>query len=1098
MSRSTVQADRHDDVPETRPAGQSAGDPTRTGEPLGSPRIATASTDPVPATRLRDPDRYRIVGEHGRGGLGRVSRVHDRDLGRDIAIKELISRGHLGELRFLREALITARLEHPGIVPVYEAGRWPDGTPFYAMKLVAGRSLRALIAERTTVEDRLALLHHVIAVADAIAYAHGRAIIHRDLKPANIIVGDFGETIVIDWGLAKDLSVGEESLVGGGPFRRQADEGLTSTGSVLGTPAYMAPEQQRGEAVDQRADVFAIGAMLWELCSLEKLPPSDSGQRGRILRRAGIDPDLATIIVKALAPDPRQRYPDAGALAADLKAFKAGARIAARRYSLFALLAHWTRRHRALAISVATVVALATAGIATYIRHIAAERDRVAAASNALILEHAQLLLHSDPTTAFDVVHDYDGPEPTRREMLQAEALGLGVARLRATPHKVGAYLAQLADDGTLMSFGADGDVIKTPLDGANPSRVLMHVPARPYAYDYSASRRWLATTCPATTICLFDVRAERAIAPPVGLSSFVVVSLAWSPGGGLLAALSAHGEIAIWESNDLGAPVPRRRLHLDGGRALRFVDDHTLVVQTPTGLHLLDPDATGSSAIGDEVAVAKTTEIEVRGDLHLVASGTEDGQLVAIDPRTEQIVQRRSVCKGYVNKPFLFRTRPAIAYACRDGDVGVWDLARDQADVVVRLSGGATRVAGSADGRYLIAGSVDGVVALHDFATGVSSSYLGHSFRITMLLPPTPGSPRIVTGDSAGELRVWPLPDDRVRVAIHTATPMARAVPLWGGGPVIAVGSGPTIPWYSQAGAGEAPGHLPMHGLIAISKTLPRAVMYGGDDELELWSFAGVPERRTRRTGRGATTGVAYLPDGTHFVVAGSDGSVIEWSDDGLARQVRAVLPESAAFVTAVRNSAAAIALGVSGTVWLVDRDGARYLGSEPEQINSIATSPDSRWLAIANARGTVRMYNLVTRQFVMFESPRPSSEFLEFAPDNSVLAIATDSTISLRPLPCAPEAGPGPRWTWHDIDLAVHHFTFSPDGMWFAGVCDHGGIWFSRRGEARWKYFSTGSTRISFGYFSPDSSQFVATDISGRALIIDVRPDMFDRDRR
>jgi len=210
-----------------------------------------------------------------------VSRAHDHDLGRDIAIKELISRGHVGEVRFLREALITARLEHPGIVPIYEAGRWPDGTPFYAMKLVAGRSLRELIAECATVDQRIGLLHHVIAVADAIAYAHGRNIIHRDLKPANVIVGDFGETIVIDWGLAKDLTASEESTVGGGPFRATGDDGLTSTGSVLGTPAYMAPEQQRGERVDQRADVFAIGAMLWELCAAQRVPPTEPGVRHR-------------------------------------------------------------------------------------------------------------------------------------------------------------------------------------------------------------------------------------------------------------------------------------------------------------------------------------------------------------------------------------------------------------------------------------------------------------------------------------------------------------------------------------------------------------------------------------------------------------------------------------------------------------------------------------------------------------------------------------------------------------------------------------------------------------------------------------------------
>src|SRR5262249_35873643 len=206
----------------------------------------------------------QVIGEHARGGLARVSRVHARDLGRDIAIKELITRGHVGEVRFVREALITARLEHPGIVPVYEAGRWPDGTPFYAMKLVSGRPLRDLIAERATVDQRIGLLHHVISVADAMAYAHARNIIHRDLKPANVIVGDFGETVVIDWGLAKDLSMADEQAEGSATSRSASAGDVTTAGSVIGTRAYMAPEQERGERVDQRADVFAIGAMLWE------------------------------------------------------------------------------------------------------------------------------------------------------------------------------------------------------------------------------------------------------------------------------------------------------------------------------------------------------------------------------------------------------------------------------------------------------------------------------------------------------------------------------------------------------------------------------------------------------------------------------------------------------------------------------------------------------------------------------------------------------------------------------------------------------------------------------------------------------------------
>jgi hypothetical protein len=183
------------------------------------------------------------------------------------------------------------------------------------------------------------------------------------------------------------------------------DDDLTSEGTILGTLAYMPPEQERGEPVDPRADVYAIGAMLWELCTLQKLPHSSSNQRRRILRREGIDADLITIIDKAVDADRARRYPDAGELAADLKAFKAGARIAARRYSLPAALAHWTRRHRTLALSAAAAFALALAVGVTYVRNISAERDRADAARQTAQrdLERAQLallLLEKDLTSA--------------------------------------------------------------------------------------------------------------------------------------------------------------------------------------------------------------------------------------------------------------------------------------------------------------------------------------------------------------------------------------------------------------------------------------------------------------------------------------------------------------------------------------------------------------------------------------------------------------------------------------------------------------------------------------------------------------------------
>ncbi len=213
-------------------------------------------------------ESYQIDHELARGGLGRILVARDRRLGRTVAIKELLP-GESGEARFVREALVTANLEHPGIVPIHEAGRWPSGEPFYAMKLVSGRPLSEAIRDTPLLAGRLGLLANVIAVAEAIAYAHSRHVIHRDIKPPNVIIGQFGETVVIDWGLAKDLRAPEpadedDAL---GPDRTISSDDRTLAGDVIGTPAYMPPEQARGEAVDERADVYALGALLYHLLS---------------------------------------------------------------------------------------------------------------------------------------------------------------------------------------------------------------------------------------------------------------------------------------------------------------------------------------------------------------------------------------------------------------------------------------------------------------------------------------------------------------------------------------------------------------------------------------------------------------------------------------------------------------------------------------------------------------------------------------------------------------------------------------------------------------------------------------------------------------
>jgi len=313
--------------------------------------------------------RFRLLGEIARGGMGAVHRGRDVDLGRDLALKVLLDRHRdrpdlVG--RFVEEAQICGQLQHPGVVPVYELGTMADRRPFFAMKLVKGRTLAELLGERGRVSapsqprqtpgadgtglagDLPRFLSIFEAVCQTVAYAHARGVIHRDLKPSNVMVGSFGEVQVMDWGLAKVLPrdgqqeparepVPNETVIA--TARSTGDGDLSQTGSVLGTPAYMAPEQARGEteSIDRRADVFALGSILCEILSGA---PAFSGASAReILGAAGrgdtaaamarlascaADAELLTLARDCLAAEAKDRPADAGAVAARITAYLAG------------------------------------------------------------------------------------------------------------------------------------------------------------------------------------------------------------------------------------------------------------------------------------------------------------------------------------------------------------------------------------------------------------------------------------------------------------------------------------------------------------------------------------------------------------------------------------------------------------------------------------------------------------------------------------------------------------------------------------------------------------------------------------------------------
>jgi tRNA A-37 threonylcarbamoyl transferase component Bud32 len=333
-----------------------------------------------------DDDDYRVQGELARGGMGRILLALDRH-GRHVAIKVLLSHDGVAVNRFVREMVVTARLQHPSIITLHEAGRWPSGEPFFAMKLVEGRSLRDELAGLSGWKERVALVSRLIAVTDALAYAHDRGVIHRDLKPGNILVGAFGETVVIDWGLAKVRGASSDGVYDSGVWAESCSVAVTEGGALLGTPAYMAPEQARGDEVDERADVYGLGALLYHVLSGE---PPYSGRSGRDVlakvlceappplegRVPEVPPDLVAIVRKAMRRAPSDRYPSAKEMAADLRRFASGQLVSAHVYSAGALLRRWLWRNRAVVVVSTCLLALGGAGAISSVWRIVDARQR--------------------------------------------------------------------------------------------------------------------------------------------------------------------------------------------------------------------------------------------------------------------------------------------------------------------------------------------------------------------------------------------------------------------------------------------------------------------------------------------------------------------------------------------------------------------------------------------------------------------------------------------------------------------------------------------------------------------------------------------------
>lgn len=355
--------------------------------PIASPSIAAAEHSPD-ETVLRESfqrSRYSYTRQHGKGGLGIVWLVRDSQLNRDIALKE-IRPEHAGKLdvsqRFVCEAQVTGQLEHPNIVSVYELGRRPeDGKPFYTMRFVRGQTLRDAISEyhRRRIAGQAhplelrRLLGCLVSICNALEYAHSRGVIHRDLKPENVILGGFGEVIVLDWGLAKILDQQENSEIEHVALSDGVEMHETQGRGIIGTAPYMSPEQAEGriDLLDKRTDIYGLGAILFEL--LTGGAPHRGGTLSEVLARItngptplakdvlpGVPAGLNAICAKAMSKSRASRYAHAADLADDLQRWLADEPVSAYPEPLRVRVARWTRRHRAWTQAAAVTLFLVT------------------------------------------------------------------------------------------------------------------------------------------------------------------------------------------------------------------------------------------------------------------------------------------------------------------------------------------------------------------------------------------------------------------------------------------------------------------------------------------------------------------------------------------------------------------------------------------------------------------------------------------------------------------------------------------------------------------------------------------------------------------
>jgi len=1050
------------------------------------------------------PGRYTIRGEQGRGGVGRILIAYDEHIGREIALKELLADSAAAgtpaadspmrksatlTARFLREARITGQLEHPGIVPVHELGQREDGSTYYTMKLVRGETLADRLRKCRNIGDRLKLLSHFVDLCQAIAYAHSRGVIHRDIKPGNVMIGEFGETVLLDWGLAKvkgQKDEGAQKLADEIALLKEAGASETVVGKPIGTPSYMSPEQADGriEDIDERSDVWSLGAVLYEL--LTGQPPFKGSTAleviGKVLSDA-VTPvlavqkdapvELAAAAEKCLQRENRSRYLNVESIAEDINAFLSGGMVSAYTYSTGLLMKRWARRNWAvvgaaaavfvvLAVAILILVAqnkiLVNRQVELLVGGLSASASSVLQYSNnrwqtgmllALQAKNFELkqsgkVSGSTANTLREQLIDF----PLGSTMLPEDAST--VWHVSFSPN--GNLLASAGDDGAVRVWRVD-DLTAEPQVLKKQVVAVRHVSFSPdgsllaSAGDDGAVRVWQVD----------DLAAEPQV---LNGQEGAVQHVSFSPAGSLLASAGEDGAVRVWRVDDLTAEPQVLKGHEGAVLDLSFSPNGSLLAtagkdETVRVWQVDDLAAEPQGLTGHEGAVLA---LSFSPNGRLLASAGAGGTVLVW--QIDNLAAEPQMLKGYEGDARHISFSPNGSLLASGGSakiVNVWQVDDLTAEPQV-LRGykdsddsadGDTLF--SPDGALLASAGDDGTVRVWqvDDLTGEPQVLKGHEGPVQHISF-SPNGSLLVSAARDKTVRVWQV--DRL-----TAEPQVlkgHEGPLWNvpfspDGSLLATGGfdGTVRIWRVDDLTAEP---LVLKGQEGAARHLSFSpdgsllVSFGGDGKVRLWLVDDLTaEPQVPKEHEGSVYGVSFSPDGSLLAAIGDDQTIRVWQVADLTAESQVLKGQEGGAVRFSPDGSLMAAAGGDGTVrvWQVDDLTAEPQALKGHEAAGVRFSPDGRLLASPGNDGAVRVWQVdnLTAEPQVLKGHTAGVWNVRFSPDGSLLASpGIDGTIrvwQVDDLTAEPQVLRGYKGLVGDA-------FFSPDGSLLASVGRNGTI--------------------------------------------------------